>query len=340
MKGSEVEATVLGVLRDLGVRVSAPAGGADLGYDLCLDPGRVCLEVKYRSLIDGGTARAMLAQPVAQDAVLFAVGDRVTKDAREVFKEHGAGYYDLRGHIALWSDTLVFNVDVEPMKTRQQRSDALAGKVGLEVATALLMRPTEAPGVRQLARELGRAPSSISEVLGALKKEGLVGDDLRVPDAQLFWRVAEIWDVPRIHLAATPPIESSSAMRLPLRLGLEADAGVGWALTDSSAAAAYGAPVALRRGQGRDFFVPDGLTLHRAVTLLGTASRSIDATASVRVAPVPAVCSQRVRLDPPEDERWPLAHPLFVALDLAQDSGRGREVLQAWNPGVDWDRVW
>ena len=28
----------------------------------------------------------------------------------------------------------------------------------------------------------------------------------------------------------------------------------------------------------------------------------------------------------------PTAHPLFLALDLAQDPGRGREILDQWQP--------
>jgi len=43
--------------------------------------------------------------------------------------------------------------------------------------------------------------------------------------------------------------------------------------------------------------------------------------------------------------RWslgerPLAAPLFVALDLAQDVGRGREILNTWDPPEGWARVW
>jgi hypothetical protein len=110
-------------------------------------------------------------------------------------------------------------------------------------------------------------------------------------------------------------------------------------LTDSVAAAAYGAPVALRSGQLLDFFVPDQSTLRRATTLLGAATTTSQAQATLRVAPVPAVVKNRVDLDTDSTE-WPLAHPLFVALDLAQDVGRGREILDAWTPDGGWTRVW
>ena len=74
-------------------------------------------------------------------------------------------------------------------------------------------------------------------------------------------------------------------------------------------------------------------------TLLGVTDSTAQAHATVRVAPVPAVVRQRVDLDSSPLE-WPLAHPLFVALDLAQDVGRGREILDEWTPDDRWTRVW
>jgi hypothetical protein len=125
----------------------------------------------------------------------------------------------------------------------------------------------------------------------------------------------------------------------PLHLGLDnVEASTGWALTDSAAAVAYDAPLAVRADQLLDFFVPDQATQRRATALLGAAPSSSQARCAVRIAPVPAACSQRVDVAAPFD--WPLAHPLFVALDLAQDSGRGREILEAWTPPQRWTRVW
>jgi hypothetical protein len=40
------------------------------------------------------------------------------------------------------------------------------------------------------------------------------------------------------------------------------------------------------------------------------------------------------------DKPWPLAHPLFVALDLASDPGRGTEILAGWRPQEETVRVW
>ena len=86
-----------------------------------------------------------------------------------------------------------------------------------------------------------------------------------------------------------------------------------------------------------EFFVPDATVLRRAAALLGNATATSAAKAIIREAPVPAVVKSRTAA---ETSGWPLAHPLFVALDLAQDEGRGREILNAWTPEGDWDRVW
>ncbi|CCQ15882.1 putative uncharacterized protein [Rhodococcus sp. AW25M09] len=107
----------------------------------------------------------------------------------------------------------------------------------------------------------------------------------------------------------------------------------------------YGASAAFRADQRLDFFVPDQTVVRRAVTLLGAAETAATAQASVRVAPVPAVAQLRIELDTNTLER-PLAHPVFVALDLAQDAGRGggrgrgrgREILGTWTPD-GWIRV-
>lgn len=58
------------------------------------------------------------------------VGDRVTEAARRLLVEHRAGYYDLRGHLALRSDSVVIDADVEPASGRVERTDALSAAQG------------------------------------------------------------------------------------------------------------------------------------------------------------------------------------------------------------------
>jgi hypothetical protein len=235
---------------------------------------------------------------------------------------------------------LVINAEVEPVTERGERTSALSGKVGLEVATTLLMQPARPVAVRQLARQLGRSVSTVSETLAALRREGLTGPANVVARTDLFWAVADRWGGRREFLARLP-LPGDARLTEPLRLGVaDVEHETGWALTDSAAAVAYGAPLGFRSGQVLDFYVPDQSIVRRAATLLGLAAPSSQARATIRLAPVPAVVQQRFDLDTNPFE-WPLAHPLFVALDLAQDVGRGREILEAWTPDEDrWTRVW
>jgi hypothetical protein len=78
--------------------------------------------------------------------------------------------------------------------------------------------------------------------------------------------------------------------------------------------------------------------MRRATQLLGEATDHEKRTATIRVAPVRLVCECRVDLP---DHEWPLARPLFVALDLAQDPDRGRAILKEWTPPeAVGQRVW
>jgi len=66
--------------------------------------------------------------------------------------------------------------------------------------------------------------------------------------------------------------------------------------------------------------------------------------ATVGVPPVAWACRHRVdtgRLErTPPGVRWPAVHPVFVALDLAVDPSRGREILDGWSPPEPFHRVW
>lgn len=323
----------------LGIRTRPPVDRGT-GIDLVLDPGGVAVQVKRRTLITDSDAARLLSESAHNpETMLLAVGDRVTRDARRLLLDRGAGYYDLRGHLALRTAQLVVDTDVEPIVERKDRKDALAGRAGLEVAIAILMNPSSGVAVRELARSLNRSPSTVSEVLGALRRDDLIDQRQRVADTGLFWEVAERWPTPRTYLADAPPAGKESRATIPLRLGLADVHATGWALTDSVAAAAFGAPIAVRSDQPPVFYLPDESTLRRARTLLGVAPSPSAAGCVVRVGPVPAVCSRRVEIAANPSE-WPLAHPLFVALDLAQDVGRGREILSAWTPTGAWPRVW
>jgi hypothetical protein len=71
-----------------------------------------------------------------------------------------------------------------------------------------------------------------------------------------------------------------------------------------------------------------------AITARGCASAAAPASGLTAL--------QRVLLEalfPAMTGGWPIAHPLFVAPDLAVDPARGQEALENWFP-AGWPRAW
>lgn len=338
--GVEVDALVIDAFAQLGIQTRALEAGGGRQARLVVDPdgAHVLVSIEHRSLVTDVDAQQFVASTPRSDTALLVVGDRVTDAARKQLASRGYGYLDLRGRLTLRTDRLVVEADIEPLKWRTGRSQALNGRAGLEVAAALLMTPQRGVGVRELAREVRRSASTVSEILAILRRDEVIDTANAVTGTELFWQVADRWPRRRTLLAAAPSPDDAGLAQA-LRLGLQdVDQHPGWALTDSAAAVAYGAPLAIRSAQMLDFFVPDASVLRRATTLLGAAATPEQATASVRVAPVPSIVEKRVTLNS-NTAGWPLCHPVVVALDLAQDAGRGREILDSWTPD-GWTRVW
>jgi hypothetical protein len=316
----------------------------DTSADLILDLGatRVAVQVKRWAVFPEHAVRANPAfhQPEDPSTVRIVVADRIGESARQALQEAGWGWLDLRGTLHVQGPGILVHTQVPPAWERPGPRNPLTAPAGLAVACAMLSRPADEHTVRGLARRLGRAPSTVSEVLKALKDDSLVEGATNRPTSALFWSVAEVWSGKRVSLAGAPE-PGRGPVNEALQLGFEdVERTVGWAMTDTLAAAVYGAPVAARTDQPPDYFVPTEAILRRARMLLGVAATPGEVRATVRVAPVPDACERRV--DP---TRWsietrPLAAPLFVALDLAQDAGRGREILNDWDPPEGWNRVW
>lgn len=267
----------------------------------------------------------------------LVVADRITAEGRAELTKGGWSWLDLRGHLHLTGDGIYVDADVPTLRREPPEVAPLEGRVAMEVATALLLEPEAPAAVRALAAQLGRAPSSVSQALSRMSAAGLV-DELRRPAVpELFWAVADRWR-PAEGYVRSLPAGRGAADDMSVALRFQRDgSGVGWALTDNLAANAYRAPVAVRSDHPPELYVPDETILRRSVRLLGSVPDASERAATLRVAPVLAVCSQRVRWP---GEFWPLTRPLFVALDLARDPGRGREILQGWNPREAGHRVW
>jgi hypothetical protein len=166
---------------------------------------------------------------------------------------------------------------------------------------------------------LGFAPSTISEALTRLRDAGLVDDSGLAVTPELFWALADRWRPKRTSVAEQPdPTGSDTA---------------GWCVTGTVAAAELGAPV-VSTGAAPDLYVPGPVVATIAARRYGVARDASVAAASIAVAPARAVNDEAL---PPAHQGWPLAHPVAVALDLAQDRARGREILDDWSPP---ERVW
>ncbi len=269
------------------------------------------LEVKAASRVDPMQARRFVEQ-MEGSGLLVVVADELTKAAQAELRRAGVGFLDRRGHLFLRDESLHLDLDVEPdPRSPSMRStrDPIRGGAGITVASALLLYAGEPIGVRELSRRTGLPVSTTSKALAPIRDAALLdGDGALIPE--LFWALAEVWNPVRVALAETP------------REGT----GV---LSGTVAAAELGAPVAIAADSPPDLYVTSATEVRALERRFGTTSGP-SRRASVAVEPTPLVTTTAV------DRR---AHVVFVALDLAQDRSRGREILDAWHP-TEARRVW
>lgn len=323
----------------VGLRAELPS--ADSEGDLVLiNPvggDRILVEVKRMELASADRIENRIRQwDTASDdrsVLRVVVADRITQQARQLLEAASWGWLDLRGHLHLAAEGLYVDANVPGLREPSGSSQPLAGRVGQEVAALLLLDPSQPAAVREIARTLGRSASTVSQAIASMRQASLVDDRRKPVVPDLFWELADRWKPNTVDLQSSPSPTKTRAVGAvddALRLGLtDVEATSGWALTDTLAAAAYGAPVGARSDHPPDFYVPDQTTMRRALHLLGPTPGHESRAATIRIAPFPLVCARRI--DWP-DETWPLARPLFVALDLASDLGRGREILAGWSP--------
>ena len=343
-RDSDAIALLTGALAEIGLESAGKQGTADMVVH-----GRHGVEfavsVTRRALVrEGdvpGIVRGISAADRRRGVVGVIVSDRITEAAKKRLRTKKWGWLDLRGDLHLEAPGVFIDARVSSIEPAVDvMKEPLAGAVGLELACLLLMDPVRVFGVRQAAAELGRAASSVSQERRRLRESGLVDTEHRPVCPDLFRALARRWSPESVDLASLPrpgdtPINDS------LHLGLDdPEHQAGWALGDTLAAIAYGAPVSASGGYPPDLYAPDRATLRRARQLLGASSSRQERAGTLRVAPVPMVTSRRVVWTAQETAGWPLVHPLFVALDLAQDPDRGSEVLAGWDPPGRWQRVW
>lgn len=176
------------------------------------------------------------------------------------------------------------------------------------------------------------SPTAISNAVKQLAVAGLVGADLTPTLPDLFWALAEVWSPLKIAAVASAPDPTNPEP------GAQVDRldRPGWVLGGDLAAAELGAPIFTTEHRPW-LWVPTQTELRRAERTYGPAPWS-DRTAVIAVPPTPLVCRGR-RSPEPGAAGWPLPHPVFAALELARDPGRGCQILSQWTPD-EIDDVW
>src|SRR2546421_1419741 len=101
----DTEALVVDAFAQLGIDAHVPTGASDIGVDLVLDANGVCLalQLKRRALVTDSIAEEALRMHAPSAVTLLVIADRVTETARKILTTRQAGYYDLRGRLALRS---------------------------------------------------------------------------------------------------------------------------------------------------------------------------------------------------------------------------------------------
>lgn len=348
VSADEAEELLAQTLAGLHIR-TLPIGAEGRRQDLVLDlAGRqLRLEVKYYSLVDRSRAFQVLhdlergGHPWGAEGVPVVVSDRIVEVARDRFREAGVSWFDLRGHLYLNGPGLLIDVATDSGPQRASSPKAIAGRVGLATAVDILLTRPDKAVVRETARRIGAAPSTVSSAMKSLRSEGLMDERGGADLVALFWATASVWKPQWAPVTEYP--HPDGPMRNPaLKLGFENAREPGWALGGDVGAAQMGAPIGLASGAAPALYVPSRQAHRLACSILGETHESAAPAARLAVAPVAAVCEERVDVSAVRDEHWLLARPLFVALDLAQDPGRGAEILRGWDPdpNLGGARVW
>ncbi|MEO8691980.1 MAG: hypothetical protein ABI658_00605 [Acidimicrobiales bacterium] len=332
---SDAIAGLLEILDGAGVKAQLEPGtyhGPDAVVSGWFDDRRFTLLVEQTSNCNATRANELITRfrDRPQGTIPIVVADRVTADARRRLQAAEWSWLDLyQRELYLRAPGVWVQAEVTVPGGRKSRPTAprratISSGAGITVAFWLCAHPGATLRPTVDAVELGIAPSTISTAVGQLADAGLVDGDGAGLFPELFWELAEKWQPQRQWLATVPFPEPQNDPASDRQ----------WRLSGTAAAAAMGAPVAAGFGQPLELYVPGPAVLNTTARRYGVSPVGIG-PAAVAVAPTSQVLrhlDQALVVD-----GWPVAPLVAVALDLAIDSGRGREILQEWKHA---DAVW
>ena len=323
----------------LGLDASRSRRGDAGAYFVLALPGQgeLVLEVKATAIPSTDLLQALGAR-VAGGAKVVVVADQVSSGVRDALNQAGVGWLDRRGHLRITGDGLYIDAEVPPCsrgaRPRTIERDPIKGRSGLAAAAALLLRPDDPIGVSEIGRSAGLNPSSITRAMASLaggqlaERRGRGRYRALVPE--LFWALADAWPRDRTTVRwAMHPETSPDGLAHPAF-----DPGdSSWVAAGVRAAVEWGAPLVATADYPIELYVPDALVIRRIAARHqgGTGSE-----VSLAVDPNGLVIANSFARP---SFAWPLAHPLFCALDLTVAS-RDREALEQWTPPEEFARVW
>ena len=331
MGAAAVDAAIA-ALEAAGIAATTIDGPDDAVLDILLDDRRLSLSVQAVSYCTGERARELIGRSGSRSArtAPLIVADRITAEARTLLTEAGWSWLDRRGRFHLRGPGIRVDLDIPsqapPTGARSARQP-ITGRGAINVAYWLCDHPGEVLSPTRSAPDLGLAPSTISDSVHRLIDAGLVDDDGTGLFPELFWELAEAWPTNRTWLNGLPD---------PAVHRVADQHGSTWRRTGTAAAVAYGAPIVSSDAGPVELYVPGPVSLSSAVRRYGVAEAGTG-VAVLAVAPVSAVTVGPGDNPVPFIDMWPAAPLLAVALDLARDRARGREILAEWrDPRAVW----
>jgi len=313
------------------VRPSHAAGAvdssqADAVLDVTVDDRVFAVLVQVVSYGTGPTARRLVRHlGPSGDTVPLLVADRITAEARTILSDAGWSWLDRRGllHLRAPGVRVDLTVPTAERATASTAGPAITGRSGITIAYWLSAHPGDNLSPNRHSADLGLAPSTISTTVRRLAEAGLVDETGAGVAPELFWELAAVWRTDRTWLVRRPDPKQHVPTN-PL--------APSWRLTGTAAAASYGAPLAAAGEGPLELYVTGPVEISIATRRYGAATPG--AGAAVIAVPPTSLVNERHDGDVlPMIQKWPAAPLVAVALDLAQDESRGREILSEWSAG-------